>query len=73
MGIVINGIAVGFLSGIFISLYAEGFFNALLPFWLIYGILAPLISATAITIGMLAKKKTSNVEWWEDDNKKDKD
>ncbi len=70
MGIIINGIGVGFLSAIFISLYAEGFFSALLPFWLIYGILAPLVSAIAITIGMLTRKKPQDMEWWENDNKK---
>ena len=66
MGIIINGIGIGFLSAIFISLYAQGFFNALLPVWLIYGMLAPLISATAITIGMVSKKKSRGVEWWEE-------
>ena len=70
MGIIINGICIGFLLAIFISLYLEGVFNALLPFWIIYGILAPLISATAMTIGMLAKKNHNEIEWWEDGNKK---
>ena len=66
MGVIINGVGIGFFSAIFISLYVVGFFNALLPIWLIYGILAPLISAIAITIGMLSKKKPGDVEWWEE-------
>ena len=72
MGTIINGVGVGFLSAIFISLYAEGFFHAVLPIWIIYGILAPLISALAITIGILAKKKPREIEWWEEDKKKTK-
>ncbi len=69
MGMIINGVGLGLLSAVFISLYAEGLFNALIPFWIIYGIFAPLISAIAITIGMLAKKKPGDIEWWEKEGK----
>ena len=65
MGLVINSIGIGFLSAIFISLYAQGFFEISLPVWIIYGMLAPMISALIIVIGIADKKSTKTTDWWQ--------
>lgn len=71
MGLVINGVGIGFLSAIFISLYAQEFFSISLPVWVIYGMLAPLISALIIVIGIVDKKSVKTSDWWQkEENKK---
>ncbi|MEK6887330.1 MAG: hypothetical protein AABX14_00115 [Candidatus Aenigmatarchaeota archaeon] len=65
MNAIVNGIGIGFLSAIFISIYVEGFFQQIFPVWLIYGIFAPLVSAIAITIFTLkGKNKDENLQWY---------
>jgi len=68
MGVIFEGIGIGFFAALFISLYAEGLFNSILPFWLIYGILAPFFAA--ITIGILTfsnkEERDKNLEWFEE-------
>lgn len=67
MGVIVNGIGVGFFAALFLSMYTEGIFNYVLPFWLIYGILAPLFGAIAMSILLLSqKKKDKNLEWFEE-------
>ena len=71
MGIIVNGLGVGLLSAVFISLYVQGLFNQTSPIWLIYGILAPLFSAAAMLVILLVHKRKENkeIEWWEQDTK----
>ena len=73
MGLIINGIAMGFFAGIFVSLYTQGLFGYALPLPIIYGIFAPLISAIAITLMVVSRKqeKDRSLEWWEADKKKE--
>lgn len=66
MGMIVNGVGVGFFAALFISLYAEGFFNHIFPVWLIYGILAPLFSAIALTLMLVSRKKEKPVAWYEE-------
>ncbi|KHO47653.1 MAG: hypothetical protein QT00_C0002G0313 [archaeon GW2011_AR5] len=68
MGAIFEGIGIGFFAALFISLYAEGIFNSVLPFWLIYGILAPLFAAIVIAILTFSKKdeRDRNLEWFEE-------
>jgi hypothetical protein len=67
MGIIFNGVGIGFLAAIFVSMYAEGFFNFVLPLPIIYGIFAPLFSAIAISLMLVSKKdeKDKLVTWEE--------
>jgi hypothetical protein len=71
MGIIFNGIGIGFFAALFVSLYAQGIFNYILPFWLIYGILAPLFSAITIAAALFSKRgeKDRNLEWFEEKKK----
>ena len=73
MNVIVNGIGIGFFAAIFISLYAQGLFNYILPLPIIYGIFAPLISAIAITLMILSRReeKDRNLEWWEAEKKKE--
>ena len=73
MGVVINGIAIGFFAAIFISLYTQGLFNYILPLPIIYGIFAPLISAVSIFLMIVSRRqeKDRSLEWWEDEKKKE--
>jgi hypothetical protein len=67
MGILINGIGVGFFSAFFLSMYAEALFHYTLPFVLIYGMIGPFITAIAIGIQLLIKKaKHDEVEGYEE-------
>jgi hypothetical protein len=70
MGAIINGVGVGFFAGIFVSMYMTNFTGIILPVYMIYGIIAPLISAIAITIMVLAKKKEGkekdSLQWFEE-------
>lgn len=69
MGAIINGIITGFFAAIFVSMYADFLLNYILPVWIIYGILAPLFSAIAITIFLYLqrkKKEQYGVQWWEE-------
>ena len=71
MGIILKGIAGGFLVSIFISVYVEGFFNHLLPLWILYGIFAPFFSALIIFLSIISNKDEQNmVQWYEEDKKK---
>ena len=65
MGAIVNGIGIGFLSAVFISIYVEGFFNQIFPVWLLYGIFAPFVSAIVILILTLKNKnKDENLQWY---------
>lgn len=68
MGVIFEGIGIGFFAALFISLYVEGIFSYILPFWIIYGILAPLFAAIAIAILAFSKKdeRDKNLEWFEE-------
>ena len=68
MGVIFEGIGIGFFAALFISLYGEGIFNYILPFWLIYGILAPLFAAITIAILTFSRKeeRSKNLEWFEE-------
>lgn len=72
MGIVINGVGIGFFAAFFISMYGNWLFNYQLPFVIIYGIIGPFLSAIAIGIQVLVRKekeKRDRVEGYvEDDN-----
>ena len=70
MGIILNGIGIGFLLALFISIYAEGFFGYTLPWPVIYGILAPLFAAIAIFLFMLSKKDESDRISWTEEGRK---
>ncbi len=63
MNIVLNGIAIGFISAVFVSIYTEGLLGYSLPIWLIYGIFAPAISALAITLLLLSGKEERKREF----------
>ena len=67
MGVIFEGIGIGFFAAIFVSLYGQGLFNYLLPFWLIYGILGPLFAALVIAALTFSKKdeRDRNLEWFE--------
>ena len=73
MGVIVNGVGVGFFAAIFISLYMQGLFNFVLPLPIIYGIFAPLISAVAIFLMIISRRqeKDRNLEWWEEQKKKE--
>lgn len=68
MGVIFNGIGIGFFAALFVSLYGQGLFNYILPFWLIYGILAPLFAAITIAVFSFSKKdqRDKNLEWFEE-------
>ncbi len=69
MGVIINGIGIGFFAAFFISLYAQFLFNYILPFIIIYGILAPFLTAIAIGVQLLWKKdkeKRDRIEGYEE-------
>lgn len=68
MGVIFEGVGIGFFAALFISMYAQALFNSILPFWLIYGILAPLFAAISIAILTFSKKdqRDRNLEWFEE-------
>lgn len=69
MSVIINGIGVGVFAGIFVSMYVSNFTEIILPIYLIYGIIAPLTSAIAITILVLSKRKGKekyDLQWFEE-------
>ena len=68
MGVIFEGLGIGFFAALFVSMYAQGIFKFVLPFWLIYGILAPLFSAVVISVFILSKKdeRDKNLEWFEE-------
>ncbi len=68
MGVIFEGVGIGFFAALFVSIYAQGFFNSILPVWLIYGILAPLFAAITIAILTFSKKdeRDKNLEWFEE-------
>lgn len=71
---IINGIGIGFFSTIFLSLYLTNFTSIALPIWLIYGILAPLISALAITGFVYSSKEKRDryvVKYWDETKKRE--
>lgn len=70
---IVNGIGVGFFFSIFLSLYISNFTGIALPVWLIYGILAPLISAMSIAALVYSSKEKRDrymVKYWEETKKK---
>jgi len=64
MGAIINGVGIGFLAAIFMSLYVQGLLNYTLPIPIIYGIFAPLFSAVAIFLMLLSKKDEHKYDTW---------
>lgn len=55
--VILNGIGIGAFIALFASMYLKEFMNLILPIFLVYGILAPLISAVFVTIFMLKNKR----------------
>ncbi|MFA4820448.1 MAG: hypothetical protein WC613_05850 [Candidatus Aenigmatarchaeota archaeon] len=65
MNVIVNGIAIGFLSAIFISVYAEGLFSNIFPIWLLYGIFAPFVSALVILVYTLkSRNKKDDLQFY---------
>jgi len=65
--IIINSLGLGFFIAIFISLYLKEFLNFVMPVYLVYGIIAPMLSAVFITIFVLLnkqEKKRAERELW---------
>ena len=60
MGVIFEGVAIGFFAALFVSLYAQGIFSFVFPLWLIYGILAPLFAAVAVSILTFSEKDERN-------------
>ena len=54
--LIINGIGIGFFTALFASMYLDVYMNLVIPLFLVYGILAPLLSAVFVTIFMLRNK-----------------
>ena len=70
---VIRGIGIGFFASFFLSLYLDSFIGIVIPFFMTYFILAPLISAVSILMILYSKKDEKSkygIEWWEEDTKK---
>jgi len=55
--VIINGVGIGVFIALFASIYLKEFMNLVMPITLVYGILAPLISAVFVTIFMLRSKE----------------
>ncbi len=73
---IIDGIGVGFFFSIFLSLYISNFTDMILPVWIIYGILAPLTSALAITAMIYSsreKRERYMVKYWAETQKREKE
>ena len=71
MRIVITGVCIGFFAAFFSSMYAEYLFNYRLPFAIIYGIIAPFLSAISVLVLIIADKnerKRSGLDWFEEKN-----
>jgi hypothetical protein len=47
---ILNGLGIGFFVAIFLSMYLKEFFNLIIPIYIVYGIIAPLLSAIFIFI-----------------------
>lgn len=68
---ILTGICIGLSAAIFVSMYAQYLFDLTLPYIVIYGIIAPLISAIATFVLALSDKnerKRNGLDW--DDKKK---
>ncbi|HLC68022.1 MAG TPA: hypothetical protein VJI12_04030 [archaeon] len=66
---IVTGVAIGFFAAFFLSMYAEFLFTYKLPFALIYGVIAPFLSAIAILVLVIADKaerKRSGLDWFEE-------
>lgn len=73
---IIDGIGVGFFFSIFLSLYITNFTDIQLPIWIIYGILAPLVSAMAITAMIYSSKEKRDrymVKYWAETQRRQKE
>ncbi len=67
MGIILNGIGVGFFVAVFLTVYLNGFFQQQVPIVLIYGIFGPLSAAIIISVLILYDKKErkkAEVPFW---------
>ena len=69
MKTVLTGVCIGFFAAFFLSMYAEFLFTYRLPFVIIYGIVAPFLSAIAIlvlTIANKSERRRSGLDWFEE-------
>jgi hypothetical protein len=64
MRMIVTSIAIGFFSAIFLSMYAEYIFSYKLPLVIIYGIIAPFLSAVALVVFILSKREEKKRDGW---------
>ncbi len=76
MRMIVTSIAIGFFAAIFLSMYADYLFGYKLPLAIIYGMLAPFLSACALVVFILSKRqerKRAGLNWMEDGDEDKKD
>ena len=74
MRMIVTSIAIGFFSAIFLSMYADYLFSYRLPLAIIYGMIAPFLSACALFVFMLSnreERKRAGLNWLEDGKEDD--